>query len=125
MKAQTLGFLNKAERAIAATESLLRDGLPEFACGRAYYSMFYVAEALLVEEGLRFRKHSGVHAAFGERFAATAEMDPKFHRWLLDAFDARLAGDYGFEAVLTAEDVGVLLERSREFLAAARTRLGG
>ena len=43
---------------------------------------------------------------------------------MLDAFDARLAGDYGFEAVLTAEDVGVLLERSREFLAAARTRLG-
>ncbi len=88
MNAQTLGLLNKAERAIAATESLLRDGLPEFACGRAYYSMFYVAEALPVEEGLRFRKHSGVHAAFGARFAATSEMDPKFHRWLLDAFDA-------------------------------------
>ena len=86
--------------------------------------MFYVAEALLVEEGLRFRKHAGVHAAFGGRFAATAEMDPKFHRWLLDAFDARLAGDYGFDAVVTAEDVVVLLEHSRDFLAAARLRLG-
>jgi uncharacterized protein (UPF0332 family) len=31
--------------------------------------MFYVAEALLFEKGLQFRKHSGVHSAFGEHFA--------------------------------------------------------
>ncbi len=73
MKTETSGLLRKAVRAIAAAESLLRDGFPDFACGRSYYAMFYVAEALLAEAGLRFRKHSGVHAAFGERFAATSE----------------------------------------------------
>ena len=40
-------LLRKAERAIAAAESLGRSDFPEFACGRAYYAMFYVAEALL------------------------------------------------------------------------------
>lgn len=59
--------------------------------------MFYVAEALLHERNLEFKKHSGVHAAFGKYFATTGEIDPKFHRWLLEAFEARLDADYGVE----------------------------
>lgn len=47
--------------------------------------MLYAAEALLISKGLRFRKHGSVHAAFGEHFAKGQVLDPKFHRWLLDA----------------------------------------
>ena len=36
-----------------------------FAASRAYYAMFYAAEALLQSRGLAFSKHSAVHAAFG------------------------------------------------------------
>jgi uncharacterized protein (UPF0332 family) len=89
-------LLEKAVDAIEAAEILVDNGKSDVAAGRAYYAMFYVAEALLSEKGLTFSKHSGVHAAFGETFAKTKEMDPKFHRWLLDAFDKRLAGDYGW-----------------------------
>jgi uncharacterized protein (UPF0332 family) len=59
-------LLGKAQRAIQAARTLLDAGdLPEFATGRAYYAMFYVAEALLEEKDLRFSKHGGVHGAFG------------------------------------------------------------
>lgn len=85
----------------------------EFAAGRAYYAMFYTAEALLAEQGLRFRKHGGVHAAFGQHFAKTAQLDPKFHRWLLDGFDKRGQGDYGLEAVLTTEEIERMIEQAR------------
>lgn len=64
-----------------------------------------------------------MHAAFGRRFAQGGEMDPKFHRWLLDAHDARLADDYGFESALSDEDVRVLIDRATEFLLAARSWL--
>jgi uncharacterized protein (UPF0332 family) len=70
----------KASRAIRAAEVLLREGDLDFAAGRAYYAMFYVAEALLYEKELQFRKHSGVHSAFGEHFAKTGLLDAKFHR---------------------------------------------
>ena len=116
-------FLAKAERALGATETLLREGHAEFASGRAYYAMFYVAEALLAEAGESFRKHSGVHAAYGRRFAQGGELDPKFHRWLLDAHDARLADDYGFESAMTSDDVRTMLDRAAGFLAAARSWL--
>jgi uncharacterized protein (UPF0332 family) len=48
--------------------------------------MFCAAEALPVERGRRFRKHSGVHAAFGEEFAKSGQLDPKFVRSLARRF---------------------------------------
>jgi len=116
MKAEVRKLLEKASRAIKAAESLANQGDLDFAAGRAYYAMFYAAEALLVQQNLRFRKHGGVHAAFGEHFAKSGRLDPKYHRWILDAFDKRLQGDYGFEALLTVEDVVQMINQAREFL---------
>jgi uncharacterized protein (UPF0332 family) len=57
MKAETERLMDKAEHAIRAAEILLNADERDFAAGRAYYAMFYIAEALLVERGRRFRKH--------------------------------------------------------------------
>lgn len=116
--------MQKAERAIGAAESLLRDGNPDFSVSRAYYAMFYAAEAMLAATGQRFRKHGGVHAAFGEQFVRTGRVDSKLHRWLLDAFDKRLQSDYGIEAEITVEDAETVIEQAREFVRVARTELG-
>ncbi len=51
MMAGTAKLLAKAERAIRAARTLLDAGDGEFAAGRLYYAMFYVAEALLFERG--------------------------------------------------------------------------
>jgi uncharacterized protein (UPF0332 family) len=50
-------------------------------------------------------------------------LDPKFHRWLLDAYDQRILGDYGVEVSLTDEDAARVIQQAREFLQAARTYL--
>lgn len=86
--------------------------------------MFYTAQALLLEKGLRFSKHTAVRSAFGQQFAKTSVLDPKFHRWLIDAFDERIRGDYATGKPLTAEDVEELMAQAREFLDAARNLLG-
>ena len=123
MRRETQQFLDKAQRALGAAENLLDHGDADFAAGRAYYAMFYVAEALLHEKDLRSRKHSGVIALFGETFAKTGAMDAKFHRWLLDAFDKRILADYGVEAVLTREDSAQMIAQAREFLDTVRRLL--
>ena len=123
MRPEAAKLLAKASRSLEAARDHLEKGDADFAASRAYYAMFYAAEALLVERGLQFKKHSGVHAAFGEHFAKTGVLDPRFHRWLLDAFDLRLEGDYGFEAALVAEDVTEMLTRARQFLEQARLLL--
>jgi uncharacterized protein (UPF0332 family) len=116
--------LAKAERAIGAARLLLDAGDADFAVARAYYAMFYTAEALLASEGLRFSKHSGVQSAFGQRFAKSGVLDPKYHRWLLEASASRLEGDYGYEAEIDPAEVARTLEQAEEFLRAARDYLG-
>jgi uncharacterized protein (UPF0332 family) len=124
MMNDTRKLIDKAARAITAAEVLLRENQADFAAGRAYYAMFYAAEALLGEKGLHFRKHAGVHAAFGEHFAKTARLAPKFHRWLLDACDLRLTGEYGLEALIAPEDARRLINQAQEFLQEATRFLG-
>ena len=41
----------------------------------------------------------------------------------LDAFDQRIIGDYGVEAVITQQDVEQMINHAREFLATARRKL--
>lgn len=125
MKDYTRQLLNKAERAVQAAIVLLEAGdLFDFASGRAYYAMFYTAEALLEEIDLRYSKHGGVHGAFGEHYVKTGLFDQKYHRWLLNAFDQRIEGDYGVEIIaVDMDDVRKMIIQAEEFLAAARVYL--
>ncbi len=120
MKEATKKLLEKATRVLRIAERLGKSGDAEFSVGRAYYAMFYVAEALLNERSLRFRKHGGVHAAVAEHFVKTGLLDGKYHRWLLEAFSKRITGDYGIDADLTSEDASLLVGQAREFMEAAK-----
>jgi uncharacterized protein (UPF0332 family) len=120
MKEEARKFLEKAGRTLRAAEGLLREGDYESVAGRCYYAMLHAAQALLRERGLRYRKHAGVHAAYGEHFAKTGLLDPKYHRWLLDAFDDRLRGDYDIDASFDKESVARRIVQAREFLDSAR-----
>jgi uncharacterized protein (UPF0332 family) len=120
MKEGTRHLLEKAERAIQAADVLLITVGAEFAAGRAYYAMFYTAEALLHECDQKFSKHGALHAAYGKEFTKSGLLDPKFHRWLLNAFDVRLQEDYDAETLVSGERVEEMLEQARIFLAAAR-----
>ena len=62
-------LVNKAEKSLNASKLLLEKGFYDFAVARAYYTMFYLVEAILLTKGLSFSKHKGVIAAFGEHFA--------------------------------------------------------
>ncbi len=60
---------------------------------------------------------------FGQKFAQSGRIDPKFHRWLLNAFETRQQCEYGVEARVSREDVELTLARAREFLSEAERLL--
>ncbi|MGA3112952.1 MAG: HEPN domain-containing protein [Syntrophobacteraceae bacterium] len=76
-------LLDKSLQSIRAAELLLREGYFSFAASRAYYSMFYPVEALLLTRELSFSKHSGAIVAFGKESVKTGAFDSHFHRYLL------------------------------------------
>lgn len=86
--------LEKAEESLDVARSLLEDKHPEIAISRAYFAMFYLAEALLLERGLTFSKHSAVIAMFGQELARSGSVPVEFHRYLIDAQQLRLIADY-------------------------------
>jgi uncharacterized protein (UPF0332 family) len=125
MKPNTEKLLKKSARSIRAAGVLLERGDVDFAVSRAYYAMFYVAAALLNEKNLKFKKHGGVHSAFAEQFIKARQMDPKFHGWMVDAFDERIQGDYDVVSEMDSEAVAAVIQRAREFLEAAEQYLAG
>lgn len=111
-------LIQKAEDSLRGARLMANDGLYGFAASRAYYAMFYVAQALLLSKGLSFSKHSAVIAAFGKHIAHPGIVPVEFHRHLIDAQEARLIGDYAPEARLTEPDVATLLAQAEAFVEA-------
>lgn len=113
-------LLSRARESIEAARLLLEKEMTGFAISRAYYAMFYCAEALLLQKGLSFSKHGAVIAAFGKHFAQTNILDPKFHRSLREAFDQRLIGDYDVMSELSIDAAAATLESAQEFYEVTR-----
>jgi uncharacterized protein (UPF0332 family) len=116
-------LLEKAERSFAAADLLLHAGDADFAVSRAYYGWYYVAEALLLSEGLRYSRHGQVISQYGQRFAVTNRLDRRFHRLLGRAFELRQLADYAVEVELEAAGVEDLIAEGEAFVAAAREYL--
>ena len=125
MKEEPRKLLEKAERSLSAAEVLAGAGDAELAAGRAYYAMLHTAQALLRQNDLRYRKHASVHGAYGKHFAKSGTLDPKFHRWMLVAFNQRIKGDYDTDSGIDMATASRTIEQAREFLAAAPQHLSG
>ncbi len=104
-------LMSKASESLHAATVLLDAGHPDFAASRAYYAMFYAAQAMLLTRDERRSKHSGVIAAFGELVAKTGIMTTDSFRWLREAFDERNLCDYAF--------VRIERRRAEEIISAA------
>ena len=116
-------LLDMARESVSAARLLLDQGYHRFAASRAYYAMFYVAEALLASRGESFSRHAGVIAAFGRKFAKTGEMDSKYHRWFIDAQRLRTTSDYAIGWELSPEQAEETISRADEFIRAAGSLL--
>jgi uncharacterized protein len=84
---RSVDSLSAAHRELAAGDYAL-------AVNRAYYALFYAVSALLLEEGRKFTKHSGVRAAFNREIIKAGRL-PKHHGELYNRlFRDRQKGDY-------------------------------
>jgi len=123
MKSDLQALVTKAKYSLGAARSLIRDGYHDFAASRAYYAMFYVAEAMLMRLGQSYNKHSAVISAFGREYAKTGLVDSKYHRWLIDAQDFRNIGDYGIETHISEDDAKSACQWASEFIKQAENIL--
>ena len=87
------------------------------AVNRAYYAIFYAANALLTTRGLERSKHSGVLAAFREQFVKTGIIEPEYSDFYGATMDARADGDYAVGVFLERDTAERALSRAKRFVA--------
>ena len=109
-------YIDRARDELRTTQINLSQALYGVAVTRAYYAMFYAANALLVSRGISRSKHSGVIAAFGEHFVKTGLIETQFAKMLGSAFDSRLDSDYDVTFAADQALAEELLRDARSFV---------
>jgi uncharacterized protein (UPF0332 family) len=111
-------LVSKSRESLDAAEVLFQQKFYDFAAARAYYGMFYLAEAALLTKGLTYSKHGAVIGAFGQHFTKTGIVDTKYHRYLKSAYDKRTVGDYAVGVHVSEKAARETIDQAKEFLSA-------
>ena len=115
--------LKKSRESLNASQYLAAGGYADFAIARAYYAMFYAAQAMLLEKGLVYSKHGSLLAAVGQHLVRPGMIPAQLHRNLINAYNARLIGDYKTGTQFTAQDAAARIAEAEEFLTVAEEKL--
>jgi uncharacterized protein (UPF0332 family) len=113
-------FLIRADEEIQTVRDNIDNGHYHTAVSRAYYAMFYAATAILLTKNIVRSKHSGVSAAFGRDFVRTGEIDPMYHRLLLETFHERTRSDYNVSVSETRQQAETALQNAKNFVSMAK-----
>ncbi len=109
-------LLARSRKYLQSSELLLKAGDYESSVSRAYYSMFFAAEAALLLKGLSFSSHKGVLTAFGKHFIKTGLIPKELGRELNRAYQKRQLSDYEFSFVITRKEAEEILRSAQKFV---------
>ena len=113
---QIKALIEKARRYLRSAELLTQDGDYDSAVSRAYYAMFYSAEAVLLTKEMTFTSHKAVISAFGQYFVKTGIFDKWMGRELSIMFGERQLGDYESNFSISEDNAHHSLETAQEFV---------
>lgn len=108
---------------MASAWQALRTAESEFAqakdyqvvANRAYYAIFYAANAALAMHGLQRSKHPGVLALFRDTFVKPGVVESSYLRDYEEAMKRRHLSDYDLNTPVNADYVRVSLEAAQRF----------
>ena len=83
---------------------------------RLYYAAFYAVTALLIENDLYSKTHTGVKNMFNKHFIKTDILTSKESYFYTQLFDKRQEGDYATFSNYEKEDIFPLIEPTKEFI---------
>lgn len=109
-------FLEKSAQRLSAAQQLLDSGFYEDAVGRAYYSMFFAAKAVLLKKEIFVKTHRGLISAFGSEFVQQHLVEAEYGKMLSIAEELREEVDYSITRKVSCEEASVLIDDAARFL---------
>ena len=86
------------------------------AVGRAYYSMFFGARALLFQKGIHPRTHRGLISQFSLEMIKNGKFPRELFDLLTRAQEDREQADYGFKINIDKKEADLIIQGSKKFL---------
>ena len=115
--------LERAGTNLQVAGELLEKGYYDVCASRAYYTAFYAASALLLNEGIDTSKHSGVIALIHQHFVKTGKLSKEQGRNLNWLFELRSVGDYGVSMHVAQDDANRAVNTAVDFFDAVKALL--
>ncbi len=110
-------LIEVAKRNLAEMRTMFENRHYYGTVNRAYYAMFHAVSALLLLDGKRYKKHTGVIDAFGRDYVKSGLVPKEYHKLLKSAFEARNKADYEVDAVIDDEMAGLYCRKADEVVA--------
>ena len=111
--------LQQARECLQSAELEIAAKIYRTAANRSYYCIFHAMRALLALDEFDSKKHSGIIAAFRQRYIRTKIFPSNYSDIVGDAFDVRIDSDYEDFYLISKDDVAAQIENARAFLSAA------
>ena len=109
-------YIENADEALSVAKLNLDNDFYAAAINRAYYAIFYAANALLSTKKLARSKHSGVLSAFRQDFIKTGLLPSELSEIYGQVMDDRNEGDYEIITATSKEDAEIDLAQARHFV---------
>ena len=109
--------LKKAKETFAEISILIENQLWRSAANRLYYSCFYAASALLINDGYQPHTHNGVKSVLSQYYIKENKLEKSLIKTYGNLFNLRQRGDYEDWVIIDENDVKPLLEPAEKFIA--------
>lgn len=117
-------YMDYAKRALRTAQVVYEDGDWVAAVNRAYYAIFYAANAMLELEGLERSKHFGVISLFRQKYVKTGLIEIEYSDIYGQAIDTRNEGDYERSSFPSQAEAKKMIEGAQQFVARIEKFLG-
>jgi len=109
-------YIENAKEMLGVAQLNLDNGFYASAVNRAYYAIFYAANAMLATKGLARNKHSGVMSAFRQYFVKTNKIEKDFSNIYGRVFEDRNISDYDIHLAVEVDQVSKNLDDAKRFV---------
>jgi len=108
---------------LEAAEILIESKKWNSAINRLYYAAYYAISALLVQQEIITKTHSGIKTQFFLHYIKTGKIKTQLGKVFSDLFDSRQKGDYGDFFDFKEEDLNSILAPTKELISEVRKEI--
>jgi uncharacterized protein (UPF0332 family) len=108
--------LEKAAQCYADAVLAFENGACQMAANRSYYCIFHAMRAVLALDEFDSKKHSGIIAAFRQKYIKTNILPESFSDVIKSAFNLRSKSDYDDFYLISTAEVEEQIRNAKIFL---------